>query len=392
MRADGRAFNEIARTLNADGVPSPGRLRYERGLTKSEKYRDALWLPKTIRKIATDRVYLGYRIHGKIKRDKIGRNKTQRPEESWQIIENAHPAIVERELFEKIQRINQEELAKRERYGACNEVTVDHRSLFRGKVVCGECGHLLTAAKGCARPGAKSGSRVFFDCSTYKKSNHTQCSSHYIRQETLFHAIQHTLDQQVRIAVDFGKMLADVQKMPTIKAAKSAQTKKQVSLRVKRQNIENKLEQLLHDLTTGLITRDEYEYIKRRYNEQYAQIQSEEIALRETMKVAEMQLRSAEQWLAEVKRYQKIYDRSVDSRNQGFSGQEREDRTELCRSVPASIRLYGPVYGGTPCRLRCKRISCTSDYLRKMRRISARATVFRHKEPVWSNTCTIGRS
>ena len=306
MRADGRAFNEIARTLNADGVPSPGRLRYERGLTKSEKYRDALWLPKTIRKIATDRVYLGYRIHGKIKRDKIGRNKTQRPEESWQIIENAHPAIVERELFEKIQRINQEELAKRERYGACNEVTVDHRSLFRGKVVCGECGHLLTAAKGCARPGAKSGSRVFFDCSTYKKSNHTQCSSHYIRQETLFHAIQHTLDQQVRIAVDFGKMLADVQKMPTIKAAKSAQTKKQVSLRVKRQNIENKLEQLLHDLTTGLITRDEYEYIKRRYNEQYAQIQSEEIALRETMKVAEMQLRSAEQWLAEVKRYQKI--------------------------------------------------------------------------------------
>lgn len=306
MRADGRAFNEIARTLNADGVPSPGRLRYERGLTKSEKYRDALWLPKTIRKIATDRVYLGYRIHGKIKRDKIGRNKTQRPEESWQIIENAHPAIVERELFEKIQRINQEELAKRERYGACNEVTVDHRSLFRGKVVCGECGHLLTAAKGCARPGAKSGSRVFFDCSTYKKSNHTQCSSHYIRQETLFHAIQHTLDQQVRIAVDFGKMLADVQKMPTIKAAKSAQTRKQVSLRVKRQNIENKLEQLLHDLTTGLITRDEYEYIKRRYNEQYAQIQSEEIALRETMKVAEMQLRSAEQWLAEVKRYQKI--------------------------------------------------------------------------------------
>lgn len=97
-----------------------------------------------------------------------------------------------------------------------------------------------------------------------------------------------------------------VQKMPTIKAAKSAQTKKQVSLRVKRQNIENKLEQLLHDLTTGLITRDEYEYIKRCYNEQYAQIQSEEIALRETMKVAEMQLRSAEQWLAEVKRYQKI--------------------------------------------------------------------------------------
>lgn len=202
-----------------------------RGLTKSEKYRDALWLPKSIRKIVTDRVYLGYRIHGKIKRDKIGRNKTQRPEESWQIIENAHPAIVERELFEKIQRINQEELAKRERYGACNEVTVDHRSLFRGKVVCGECGHLLTAAKGCARPGAKSGSRVFFDCSTYKKSNHTQCSSHYIRQETLFHAIQHTLDQQVRIAVVLGKCLQMYRKCRQSRPLRVHRQKKQMSLR-----------------------------------------------------------------------------------------------------------------------------------------------------------------
>ena len=341
LKIKGYSAQTIADHLNENGVLSPSQYKKQMGSRYKSGFQNGSiseWGPMTIRRILTNEIYmgtliqgkrgtpnykikqmrlrdeskwsvvphLGYRIHGKIKRDKIGRNKTQRPEESWQIIENAHPAIVERELFEKIQRINQEKLAKRERYGACNEVTVDHRSLFRGKVVCGECGHLLTAAKGCARPGAKSGSRVFFDCSTYKKSNHTQCSSHYIRQETLFHAIQHTLDQQVRIAVDFGKMLADVQKMPTIKAAKSAQTKKQVSLRVKRQNIENKLEQLLHDLTTGLITRDEYEYIKRRYNEQYAQIQSEEIALRETMKVAERQLRSAEQWLAEVKRYQKI--------------------------------------------------------------------------------------
>lgn len=91
-------------------------------------------------------------------------------------------------------------------------------------------------------------------------------------------------------------------------------------------------------------------------------------------------------------------------------GRSRHEKRFLIESLPAlaygglliyvipyyrltpDIRLYGPVYGGTPCRLRCKRISCTSDYLRKMRRISARATVFRHKEPVWSNTCTIGRS
>lgn len=34
-------MNEIARAFNADGVPSPGRLRYERGVTKAETYRNA---------------------------------------------------------------------------------------------------------------------------------------------------------------------------------------------------------------------------------------------------------------------------------------------------------------------------------------------------------------
>ena len=151
MRAEGCAFNDIARRLNEDGILCPGKLRYLRGVTKAKKYEDALWIRGTIRKITNDKVYLGHRIHGRIKREKLDQQKTRRSEEEWQIIENAHPPIVSEALFAEVQRVNQEELSKRSGYEKRNDVTVDYRELFRGKVVCGECGHLLVAAKGCAR-------------------------------------------------------------------------------------------------------------------------------------------------------------------------------------------------------------------------------------------------
>ena len=313
MRAEGCAFNDIARKLNEDGILCPGKLRFLRGVTKAKKYEDALWIRGTIRKITNDKVYLGHRIHGRVKREKLDQQKTRRLEEEWQIIENAHPPIVSEALFAEVQRVNQEELSKRSGYEKRNDVSVDYRELFRGKVVCGECGHLLVAAKGCARHGAKTGSRVFYDCSEYKNSNHAQCSSHYIRQETLMGAVEQALNQQVRVAVDLERLLHDIKRMPQNGAFQSKQTHKLTSIRIKRQNIESKMERLLHDLATGLIVRDEYEYAKRLYNSQYEQVQMEETAIQEAVMASGAHLRDAERWVAEMKRYQTIpaIDRSM---------------------------------------------------------------------------------
>ena len=41
MRAEGMMFNTIAKVLNQEGIPSPGKIRYDRGLTKAEKFKNA---------------------------------------------------------------------------------------------------------------------------------------------------------------------------------------------------------------------------------------------------------------------------------------------------------------------------------------------------------------
>ena len=103
LRAGGESFNAIARILNEKNIPSPGKLRLLRGITKAKKYENALWIRGTIRKICSDQVYIGNRIHGKVKRDKVGLEKKRRNEEEWQVIENAHPAIISVPLYEKVQ-------------------------------------------------------------------------------------------------------------------------------------------------------------------------------------------------------------------------------------------------------------------------------------------------
>lgn len=302
MRASGMKFNAIARELNSEGISCPGKLRYIRGITKAEKYRDALWIRGTIRKITNDRVYLGQRIHGRVKRDKVGQNKKRRDANEWTIIENAHPAIIPQELFHLVEKVNQAERSFYSSFEARNDVDNDMRSVFQGKVFCAECGSTMSAAKGCARPDAETSSRVFFDCNSYKYSNHSRCSSHYIRQESLERAVRNLLSNQLRVAVEMERLVADVEHAPAVTRHQKTAEQNFMSIRLKRQNVEAKIEQLLVDLTERIIDRNEYDYMKRRYNEQRDALLKQEVKAEQEMRMMSSVLDSSKKWLDMIRK------------------------------------------------------------------------------------------
>lgn len=306
MRADGMKFNAIARQLNSEGIPSPGRLRYLRGMNKAEKNKNAQWLRGTVRKITNDTVYTGNRIHGRFKRDKVGLEKKRRDMDEWQIIENAHPAIVSKELFKKVQKINEQELTQRRQFEKRADPDDDYREVFRGKVFCAECGSLMSAAKGCARPEAKTPSRIFYDCNEYRYSNHSRCNSHYIRQETLMRTVTNLLNQQLQVAINMEQLVTEVQSMPKVQSHQREAEDRYASICVKRRNMEAKIEQLLIDLTERLIDRSEYDYMKSRYTEQYEELLEKEAKAGADMKTLDVALNMAQKWIALIKQYQKF--------------------------------------------------------------------------------------
>lgn len=291
LRAQGLSFSGIARRLNAGGVPSPGRLRYLRGSTKAAKYEDPLWLRGTVRKILENRAYTGSRVHG------AGRDGGEF------VIEGSHPAIVSAGLFERVQELNCRRAAEREAYSERSAVAADRRGLFRGRLFCADCGAAMGAAKSCARPGSAAPSRVYFDCNTYRYSAHARCSCHSIRQEDLLRVVTDTIGRQMALAADVEELAARLRRSPgVLRRQREAGERRNAAVR-ERRAMEARLQRLLEDMSEGLLSREEYLYIKAEYNARYASLAEAEAAagqealeLSAALAAAERWLRSAAEW------------------------------------------------------------------------------------------------
>ncbi|NBH76657.1 hypothetical protein D3Z52_00370 [Clostridiaceae bacterium] len=306
LRAAGQSYTNIVRELNRDGILCPGRLRYERGITMAAKYKDATWIRGTIRKIVSDPVYTGKRIYGRVKRDKLGREKKRRPQDEWQIVENAHPPIITTELFEQVQKFNKAELERRGKFEKASPLELDYRRLLQGKIVCGDCGSAMTAGKGSGRPGKGRLHWVYYECNDFRESGRDRCCSHYIRQEAIMERLTNMLNQQVAIAVDLEKMIADIQRMPRTQQHQRTAQETLHAVRLKLGNLEAKMEQLLIDLTSGVIDRDEYDYAKASYTRQREQLRMEESRAEQDAAALQNSISSTRQWIEKVRQYQRL--------------------------------------------------------------------------------------
>lgn len=184
MRAERSAISAIVNYLNEKGVPSPSKIRYLRGLLKDEKYNNSQWNRTTVRKILNDIAYVGHRVHGRKQKESYNSTKKVTSSETWTIIKDAHPAIISQELFDRVQEINQEEQEKLSKQEKRAEVVKDYREVFRGKIVCADCGKPMLAKKSSAKEDSNKNSYVYYECSSYYLA-HQNCTSHYIREDAI---------------------------------------------------------------------------------------------------------------------------------------------------------------------------------------------------------------
>lgn len=153
MRAGNESISAITAYLNGQGIPSPGKLRYIRGMTTDSRMKETQWTRATVRKILNDISYVGHRVHGRKKLDSMGQSKKLTASDEWTVIENAHPAIIPEELFNTVQAVNNGELDKYSKQERRSAVTKDYREVLRGKLFCADCGKAMIAKKVRQNPG-----------------------------------------------------------------------------------------------------------------------------------------------------------------------------------------------------------------------------------------------
>ena len=110
MRASGMGTKVITNNLNDLGYPSPGRLRYERGIiTNNNKQGEKLlWNRHVLCDLLKNVVYIGHLAQGRSSSCLYkGLPFYWVAQDQWDVVENTHEPIISQELWDKVQEVNQ---------------------------------------------------------------------------------------------------------------------------------------------------------------------------------------------------------------------------------------------------------------------------------------------
>ena len=205
MVADGHTLHYVAVTMNARGIPSPGRHNYDLGLVKSDKFKNSLWYQQTVRRILTDQTYLGWLIGGKFRSDfQSSGDKRSKPvsQDEWIITKGAHEPLVEEKLFYQVQQYfaeTKKALGLAAKYQCKSRQT----SMFKGHLRCGECGKAMFL-----RAKNNHGKKTWwYYCAMHENYNVSYCPKKSVKKDDLEAVVLRLIQTQIQLFLDAQGMV-----------------------------------------------------------------------------------------------------------------------------------------------------------------------------------------
>lgn len=139
--SQGMGKTAIARYLNDRGIPNPTEYKRLKGLRyqQPKSANSTLWKYFSISDMLVNEMYIGNMVQGKYGSVsyKTKENKP-RPKEEWYRVEGTHEPIIDRELWDIVQKM----IADRTKPFVTGKI-----GLFAKKVRCGYCGYTLRSSK-----------------------------------------------------------------------------------------------------------------------------------------------------------------------------------------------------------------------------------------------------
>lgn len=135
---------QIAKMLNDEGIASPMRYKYEKGVVKNKRYADSLWNNGTIAAMIVNSVYIGDMEQGTQKEAMymgIRRHRIKKGDRVY--VSGTHEPVVSRALFDRVQKLVKE---RKQKYLDGKE---KHNGIERKEnklnniLFCGDCGGRL---------------------------------------------------------------------------------------------------------------------------------------------------------------------------------------------------------------------------------------------------------
>ena len=137
-------YKKIATYLNKKGIPTPSQSRNFTNAKQAEN-----WQAQHVVRILDDRRYIGDYVGGSTEKLSFKSKKTRvKEKQDWTIIENHHEPIIDKELFEKVQKIRAKRKKESDKYNNGFKFVDVENNLYSGLLYCGRCGTAMYKRKG----------------------------------------------------------------------------------------------------------------------------------------------------------------------------------------------------------------------------------------------------
>ena len=292
---NGRGPSQIADQLEKDKILTPTAYKNKQGVKTphTEPENPYRWHESTIVNILERKEYIGATVNFKTYTNSIwDKKQRENPEENRVIFYNTHPAIIEQEVFDKVQEIRQQ----RHRRTATGK-----SSPFSGLVFCADCKQKLYYST--TKYFEKR--QDFFTCSTHR-ANKDKCSGHYIRavvlEDLVWNHMKEVISYVTRYEAYFRTEMEQklrLQSEETIRVYKKrlAQAEKRIG------ELDRLFIKIYEDNAKGKLNDDRFAMMSKTYEDEQAQLKVEIVNLQKEIEVQERQIEDLEQFIQRARRY-----------------------------------------------------------------------------------------
>lgn len=269
----GVSYFDMCQRLDASGVPIPEVYKHGIGQRNGGHQTKGVWNTSTIQGILRNRAYIGEKILRKTETAIYKGVKRRRTSADEQIVtEDAHPAIISKEDFETVQQMISGKSGHRaERMKASEGVRAGFVDLFRGILVCGDCGSRIYYKRqtvDCKNP-YYSGR---YECSKRVRRLPGGCPKKLIRQEDLEERVLNAIRDQLQVALDYEKLLKLLRGSAGELGVREKHNAAISSIKIRLNALTKKRTGLYEDYDAGILDAEEYAFAKQAFEEQYEKL------------------------------------------------------------------------------------------------------------------------
>ena len=261
---EGLGSQKIRNKLYEEKIPTPSeykRLKTPNFFHPSLKYdfssRYGMWAQSTIKRILSNEVYIGSIVQGKERKESYKSKKMiTMPKQEWIIVPNCHPAIIEKEDFQLVQK-----MLKENKYETKNKGIGEKKIfMFSGKVYCKNCGNKMFRVTG-------RNSQCYLYCQVFSRSGGKECRHNSIGEGELKKIVKEKIQIIIEECLKEPENLDYLRKAIEEMGNKTGSILKQKTreaeeLKEKLDIIKKALAMLYLDKSTGKLTEDEYVFLK----------------------------------------------------------------------------------------------------------------------------------